>query len=32
MKAVDVPPTTPGNAIIFGVSCYLFHFIFSLYY
>ena len=28
MKVVDVPPTTPGNAIIFGVSCYLFDFIF----
>ena len=29
MKAVDVTPTTPGNVIIFGVSCYLFDFIFS---
>ena len=29
MKSVNVPPTTPGNAIIFGVSCYLFDFIFS---
>ena len=29
MKSVDVPPTTPGNGIIFGVSCYLFDFVFS---
>lgn len=24
MKAVDVPPTTPGNALIVGVSCLTF--------